>query len=138
MYLGQANITNRCIITGIRYGIGATGGTDKAVAAIYNNQGKVLGYSTLAGTTVGTGDTYQALPLVTPVEILAPGKYWLGWGTNGTPTCRIELNDGSAGTMGDLAVFGGTHAAAFSITSETITDITPPTTVGNFPLIHTY
>jgi hypothetical protein len=39
--------------------------------------------------TVGTANTYQELPFTAPLEILAPGKYFLGVMMNGT-TARIR------------------------------------------------
>jgi hypothetical protein len=53
-YVGQLNIPNRVTLTGAAYLIGTTGGTDKAVVALWDSTGKLLANSAKAGTTVGT------------------------------------------------------------------------------------
>lgn len=55
-------------ITGLAYLIGSVGGTDKAVASLYNADGVLLANSTLAGggTTVGTAANFQALDFTAP------------------------------------------------------------------------
>jgi hypothetical protein len=73
-YVGQINIPRRQTFTGAGFLIGGTGGTHKAIVALYDKDGNPLAYSAIAGVTVGTANTYQELPFVTPLEIVAPGN----------------------------------------------------------------
>ena len=70
-------------ITGIGYLIGSVGGTDKVVASLYDYAGAILGYSAIAGSTVGTTATFQNLALLTAVAAKT-GKYYIGLCFNGT------------------------------------------------------
>lgn len=135
--LGQIYIPNRCLLTGIRYDIGAVGGTDKAIAVLYDNNGVVQTYSDKTGTTVGTADTFQALPFAAGTfEVVFPGLFFIGIIMNGT-TARIELNDASAGNLGAESVIGGTANSAADFAAAPV-NVTAPTTVAAVPVAHTY
>lgn len=120
-YVGALNITSRVTLTGAAFLIGGTGGTHKAVVALWDSTGKLLASSLSAGTTVGTANTYQALNFITPVEILTPGRYLGGVIYSGTtPTLRTAIVDGAV---------GGTINSASDFSAVPI-DITPPTSTG--------
>ena len=136
VYLGQVSIRNRCVLTGIRYGIGTTGGTDLIVAALYDNAGNPLAWSAIAGTTCGTGDTFQALPFTAAYEVLVPGKYFIGIVGNGT-TATLDTHDDSAGQLAATGQFGGTSAAGWTAASAPVA-VTAPTAVGKVPVAHVY
>jgi|SRR5580700_4457322 hypothetical protein len=89
---------------------GGTVGTDKGIAAIYNNAGTLIGSSALAGTTTAGANAFQVYALVTPVMIQGPGLYWIGYQSNGTTdnvrtvaASTFVLKTGSTtGTFGTL------------------------------------
>lgn len=135
-YLGQVTIGQKCVLTGIRFAVGATGGTAKATVVLYDSTGKVLAYSLAAGTTVGTSDTYQAIDFTEKFVCDTPGQYFLGVGYNGN-TASLELSDASAGAFGATSVIGGSSASAFDFSAAPV-NVTAPTTVGAVPFIHTY
>lgn len=120
-YLSAINIPNRCTLTGIGYLIGATGGTDKATVCLWDKDGVVLAYSALAGTTVGTNDTFQELPFTATYEVLTPGKFHIGVGYDGT-TARIA----TAPVVG--AVKSKTQAVTFVTSTTPLAIATVPTT----------
>lgn len=136
-WLVELDLPYRTTLTGLAYLVGTTGGgPDKAITALYDATGKVQAFSAIAGTTVGTANTYQSLDFVTPYEVLAPGKYFAGVITNGT-TATIQVEDGSAGTAGATSVVGGVSAAASDFTANPV-NVTAPTAVGAFPIIFSY
>jgi hypothetical protein len=115
VYFAAVYVPHRKTITSIGYLIGSVGGTDKAVAALYNAEGKPIATSALAGVTVGTAATVQELTLTTPIEIEGPGYYYVSISLNGT-TARLRVSVAGGGR-------GGSAAGAFG----TIAAITPPT-----------
>lgn len=135
-YLAAINIDQRCVLTGIGFLIGTTGGTHKALAVLYDSTGKALAWSAIAGVTVGTANTYQSLPFTAPYEILTTGRYFVGIAYSGT-TPTLQVQDGSAGTAGATSVIGGSHASATDFVAVP-TNVTAPTAVGAFPVAFTY
>jgi hypothetical protein len=128
IWVAEVRIDKNTLITGISWLIGATGGTDNVIAILYDRLGNVLATSALAGTLVGTLDTFQRLAFVTPYQA-APGLYYIGIQTNGvTATLRLQA--------------GGDHNAG-GITGQTFgtpTAITPPSTftAATGPIAMTY
>jgi hypothetical protein len=129
--LGQLTIGNRCVLTGVGYLIGSVGGTDKAIAALYDSTGKMLVSSAIAGVTVGTANTYQELPFTAPFEVVVPGKYFVGVMMNGT-TARIR-------TALANGVISGTVNSATDFSAAPISVTAPSTvTVNGSALAYTY
>jgi hypothetical protein len=77
-----ANVT----LTGLAFLIGTTGGTDKAIVALYDNAGNLVANSTTAssGTTVGTAANLQAIDFTATYAAVGPARYWASVQTNGT------------------------------------------------------
>lgn len=96
---------------------GTTGvGTDLQIFALWNSSGALLGTTALAGTTPATADVFQAIALITPVE-LPPGRYFAGFQINGTTSPHQTI---AAATYPNRT---GSAAGVFA----TIGAITPPT-----------
>lgn len=134
--LGQVDILQRSTLTGIGYLIGTTGGTDKAIAVLYDSRGNPLAWSAVAGTTVGTANTYQELAFTVPFEVVDPGRHFIGIITNGT-TATLQVQNGTTGIAGDVSVLGGTQASAWTVSSAPVA-VTAPTAVGEIPIGYTY
>ena len=71
-------------LTGIIVTIGATGGTDKWIAALYSASGSLLANSATAGTTAGTTATKQAFAFTGTYAATGPAVYYIGLQSNGT------------------------------------------------------
>lgn len=117
-------------ITGISYLI-ATGGTDRAIAALYSNAGVLLANSTTAsaGTVVGSSSTMQSLAFTAPYAAAGPANYWVSIQTNGT-TAHIR-------TAPVGAFFTAVQAAGGTAPLATITVPTSFTTA-QAPIASTY
>lgn len=116
-----------CTLTGLSFLIGGTGGTDKAIAYLWDKDGVLLANSAVAGATVGTLGTMQRLAFTAPVWIPA-GLYFVGIQYNGnTATIRT-------------AITGSYPTAAPAITFGTPANITAPTsfTTAQAPIVQTY
>lgn len=61
----------------------ATVGTNKWICAILDGSGKTLGNTATAGALTAGTDTFQALTLVTPLQ-LTPGEYYVACQLDGT------------------------------------------------------
>lgn len=98
-------------INGVNFLIGSVGGTDKAIAALYDASGALLANSALAGATVGTAANMQALDFVTPVTV-QPGTYYVAMQFNGTTAkFRTHTVPGQKFVTGSVAGTFGTLAA---------------------------
>lgn len=84
-WVGAVFIPTNMTVTGISYLVGTTGGTDKAIAALYDSAGNLLANSTTtgSGTTVGTAATMQALAFTSAYNAKGPGLYYMSIQTNG-------------------------------------------------------
>lgn len=78
-------------IKGIGYLVGSVGGTNKAVAGLWNSAGTLLAHSseTTEGTLVGTAAEKQELPLTAEYKAVGPGMYFIGVTMNGN-TARLR------------------------------------------------
>ena len=83
IWLSEIRLSSNVLLTGVSFLIGGTGGTDKAVAILYDSSGNVLAWSASAGATVGTASTFQRLAFTQQYQA-APGLYYVGIQTNGT------------------------------------------------------
>src|ERR1035437_4838564 len=68
IWISEMSIDKNTLITGLSFLIGTVGGTDKAIAILYNAAGAILATSAVAGVVVGTLATFQRLPLITPYQ----------------------------------------------------------------------
>jgi hypothetical protein len=116
IWVNEVRIRGNTLITGVSYLIGSVGTTDTVIAILYDSSGNVLAYSALAGTTVGTAETFQRLPFVTAYQA-SPGLYYIGISTNGT---HAHLQTQVAGNHNAGVITGQTFG--------TPTAITPPST----------
>jgi hypothetical protein len=128
VWVSELRLNGNVLITGLSYLIGSVGGTDKAIAVLYDANGNVLANSALAGVTVGTASTFQRLPFVTPYQA-SPGLYYVGISTNGA-TAKIQTHPAGDHNAGVITgqVFG------------TLLPITPPVTftAAKAPIVMTY
>jgi hypothetical protein len=116
-YVDTSIGTDGTVVTGIRALIGATGGTDKFIYELHDSAGNLVATTALAGVTVGTAGTWQAIPFTAPVTVNA-GTYFIVVQNNGT-TARIATYNAPVSPLltGSATGTFGTSAA-----------ITPPTT----------
>ena len=129
MFVTAINIPCNMTITGISYLIGSVGGTDKAIAALFDSTGAPVAWSAIAGTTVGTTATMQHLAFITAYAASGPGLYFIGIQLNGA-TAKIRTQP-----------FGDHPAAVFpTLTFGAPAAITPPTTftASKGPIVMTY
>lgn len=129
IWVSEVFIPANSLITGVSYLIGSVGGTDKAIAVLYDAAGNVVANSDTAGTTVGTTATMQRLAFVTAYAAKGPGLYYIGISTNGT-TAKIRTQ-----------VFGDHNCGQITAqTFGTLVAITPPTTftASQGPIAMTY
>jgi hypothetical protein len=77
-------------VNGIGYLVGSVGGTNKAIAGLFNSDGTKIANSTEAteGTTVGTAAEMQELALTGAITV-PPGLYFIGITMNGN-TARLR------------------------------------------------
>ncbi len=127
IYLCELRIPQNTPLTGLAYLIGSVGGTNSAIALLFNSAGVLVANSALAGVTVGTTATMQRLPF-TAVYTAAPGVYFVGIQMNGT-TARIRTQ-----------VFGDHDTGSVDQTFGTPVTITPPSAFATVkaPLAMTY
>lgn len=116
LYCTEIDVPYNKLLTGLAPHVGATGGTDKWIAALYDSGGNPLAWSALAGTTAGTTQTWQQLAFTTTYFAVGPAQYYGCIMSNGT-TATLDLittgksdfvltfKSGSAGTFGTLPTF---------------------------------
>jgi hypothetical protein len=120
-YYAEVFVPRSVTLTGVSYLIGGTGGTDKAVGAIYASAGgAVLAQSAAAGATVGTNDTFQDLAFTATYAAAGPARYWIAVQINGT-TARLRTI--AASTFVDVLTKKSTGD-----TFGTLASLTVPTT----------
>lgn len=76
-----ANVT----LTGVKYLLGAGGGTNKVIAALFDSAGKKVANSSEAteGTVAGTEKTVQTLAFTATYAAKGPARYFIGLTANG-------------------------------------------------------
>jgi hypothetical protein len=117
LYCTEIDLPYSHLITGIAPHIGATGGTDKWIVALYDSSGNLIANSAVAGATVsGTAYAWQAEALTAPYYAVGPAQYYGCVMSNGT-TATLDLiktnymdleytyKSASAGTFGTLPNF---------------------------------
>jgi hypothetical protein len=100
VYMTQVYIPYSVTLTGISVLNGATVGTDKYVAALFNSAGTALANSATAGTTTSGASVFQSLAF-TATKVVAPGTYWIGLYVNGTTDRFYSIP--AIGALGGLA-----------------------------------
>ena len=106
VFTSAIDIPANCTLTGLSYLIGSVGGTDKAIAMLFDSAGTLLANSATAGVTVGSAATMQRLPFTAPVAIEGPGRYFVGIQYNGN-TAKIRTQVwGDHPTAIDAQTFG--------------------------------
>ena len=117
LYVDTSIGTDGTVVTGIRALIGATGGTDKFIYELHDAAGNLVATTALAGVTVGTAGTFQAIPFTAPVTVNA-GVYFIVVQSNGI-TAKVATYNAPVTPLltGSATGTFGTSAA-----------ITPPTT----------
>lgn len=129
VYFQRLYIPAPALLTGVQYLIGSVGGTDKAIAILYDAKGNVLANHTTAGTTVGTLATYQQLAFTSPYQVPGPGIYHVGLSFNGN-TARYRALPAGGSVWANKAT---------GQTFGTLTAITPPTAATtSAPILSTY
>ncbi len=119
VYLTQLHIKTNCTLTGVAVSNGATVGTNKYVAALFNSAGVPVANSALAGATTVGADVYQTLDF-TATYGAVPGVYWIGLYVDGT-TDRFR-------SIPAVGAFAGLAGSATGQTFGTVAAVTVPTT----------
>ena len=121
LYCVEIDMPFSRLITGLAPHVGATGGTDKWIAALYDATGNLVASSATAGTTVGaTAYAFQQLPFTAPYYVVGPAQYYGCVQSNGT-TATLDLV--TTGT-GDLLLTYKSSVGTFG----TLPNFTAPTT----------
>ena len=118
IYWAPVYIPQNVTLTGVTFSIGSVGGTDKAIAALYNSAGTLLANSATAGTTVGTANTFQSLAFTGTYAAVGPGVYYVAMQFNGT-TAKFRAH-----TLAGYVFAANSQAGTFG----TLASITPGTT----------
>lgn len=86
-------------ITGIGYLLGAGGGTNKVIAALFDSAGKKVANSseTTEGTTAGAEKTVQELAFTSTYAAKGPGLYFIGITANGATAKLRTIPANTAG-----------------------------------------
>jgi hypothetical protein len=115
-YVGPVWVEANTTITGVAFLIGTTGGTDKAIVALYNNAGTLLANSSVSGsgTTVGTGSTLQSIAFSGTYAAIGPARYWVSVQYSGT-TAKLQTVP-----LGTAFCATGTNATATPAASFTV------------------
>lgn len=132
VYLTQVYVKGNATLTGVYLNNGATVGTNKYIAALFDSTGAAVANSALAGITTSGADAYQQLPFTGTYAAKGPAIYWIAVYVNGT-TDRFR----SVPAVGQFAGYTGSIAGQ---TFGTIASITPPTsfTADVGPVAFTY
>jgi hypothetical protein len=106
-------------LTGIAILNGATVGTDKGIAYLYDSAGQLVASSALAGATTAGADAFQTYAFVTAPTV-QPGRYFIVYQQNGTTDTVRTI---AASTFIDCLTSSATGTFATAL------NFTPPTTI---------
>jgi hypothetical protein len=124
LYCTEIDLPYTKLITGIAPHIGATGGTDLWIGALYDSTGVLVANSAVAGTTPSSSAyAFQALPFTTPYYAVGPAVYFGCVQSNGT-TATLDLVKTN---FGDYVL---TYKSASAGTFGTLPNFTAPTSFG--------
>lgn len=104
LYVTQLFVPCNKRVKGIGYLVGSVGGTNKAIAALFDYEGNKLANSTetTEGTTVGTAAEVQSLALAAPYNLIGPGTYYIGITMNGNTARYRSLVANTASPLGTV------------------------------------
>jgi hypothetical protein len=117
LYCTEIRLPYSRLLTGLAPHIGATGGTDKWIVALYDSGGNLIANSAVAGATVsGTAYAWQATAFTAPYYAVGPAQYYGCLMSNGTTATAdlikttvddntLTFKSASAGTFGTLPNF---------------------------------
>jgi hypothetical protein len=137
LYVTDIVVPRLMSATGVKVLNGATCGTDKYVAWLFDSTGLALASSALAGTTCSGTDAFQTLAFTSPVTVAA-GQYLVGIRVNGT-TDRTRFVAGS--TFVDPVCSTTAHSSLLvGSFGSSIYGIPVPTafTAGQCPIVQVY
>lgn len=110
-------------LTGVKYLLGAGGGTNKVIAALFDSAGKKVANSseTTEGTTAGTEKTVQTLAFTSTYAAKGPARYFIGITANGN-TAKLR-------TIPANTALNGVLTAEISLETKNVVpaSITAPT-----------
>lgn len=92
-------------LTGVKYLLGAGGGTNKVIAALFDSAGKKVANSseTTEGTTAGTEKTVQTLAFTSTYAAKGPARYFIGITANGA-TAKLRTIPANTVVNGILTI----------------------------------
>jgi hypothetical protein len=118
-YRCEIFVPHRAEWTGVSFLNGSAAATDLIVGALHDTTGAFITSTAVAGVVAAGVNSFQDIAFLNKV-VLAPGRYFLTYQTNGTTT-RLRTwaaaNGGNQMTTSAVGVFGTVNAA-----------FTPPTT----------
>jgi hypothetical protein len=119
LYCTEVNLPTSKLLTGIAILNGTTVGTDAHYVALYDNAGRAIANSALAGATAASASAFQEFAFTTPYYAVGPAQYFACMQTNGTTaTVRMAIT----GTNDTVLTKGQTGA-----TYGTLPTLTVPT-----------
>lgn len=104
LYTTQIFVPCNKRVRGIGYLVGSVGGTNKAIAALFDYEGNKLANSSEAteGATVGTAAEVQSLALTAPYNLIGPGTYHIGVTMNGNTARYRSIPANVASPLGTV------------------------------------
>lgn len=117
-YWANLDIPVSKTLTGIGCLNGATAATDLLIYGLWNSSGVLIANTALAGVVAASADTFQQIAF-TATKAVTPGRYFIGWQTNGTTTRFRTI---AASTFIDVVTASDTGSFA------TLETLTVPTT----------
>lgn len=134
LYTTDIVVRRKITATGVKVLNGATCGTDKYIAWLFDSTGRALASSTLSGTTCSGTDAFQSLAFTAPILVDA-GQYFVGIRVNGT-TDRTRFI--ASNTFVDAVCSTTAHSSLLvGSFGSSIYGITVPTTftAGQCPIV---
>lgn len=117
MYLTEIYVPYAQTWTGIGKLNGTTATTDNHLVALYGANGALLASSAVAGVLAATASVMQNISFTAPITLI-PGKYFLGFQSNGTTaTVRhlVAVNGANIMTGSQAGVFGTVPATLTTV-----------------------
>lgn len=94
-------------------------GTDVQIFALWDEAGKLLRTTALAGVLAATADVFQEIAFTAPISLPA-GRYWIGFQVNGTTTPHQTISASTyLNSTGSVAGVFGTIPAITPTTTTT-------------------
>lgn len=124
-YFAEVWLPANKTITGVAVLNGATVGADNGLVFLCNSAGTVVATSALAGAATAGANAFQQRNFTAPYAAVGPGRYWLGYQSNGTTdTIRTIAADTFLNYTGSAAGVFGT-VPAITPTTSTTADVGP-------------